>query len=635
MVVLTAGAIPRILAGETIEDPVLQILAHKGVPGEGQQRCRFLISDGQHSYQCCIMMGDQLLARVQVGDFDKFTVIKLKNYSCSEVSGKKVIIMLEPIIVAKAIEVGRRIGQPGAYDPNAATPTLPPTPGQNGQQNQVQVKVEVKKEPLSQEVNHVPMSRDTPRAARPTQYQQNNNQQYNSNNSNSSNNNNNGMSGNADVFQTVWPISQLTPYQNKWAIKGRVTSKSGVRSWSNANGEGKLFSFSLGDDSGEIRVTAFKQECEKYSEIIEVNKIVGVSKAVLKQANKKYTGGINHEYELTLTSDSIVHIFNQNDGSCPQMKFDFVKIRDLENVEVNASVDIVGVCREIGELSTIQSKNTQRELRKRDISLVDDSEAEVRFTVWNDEAERLEAQEGSVIVIKRARVGDYQGRTLSTGQATTMMIDPNMPVANGLKDWFSRNGSTINVTKMTGDGGSGGSGGGNLMTLDTITRDNVQSQQNNALYASYKVTVTQTGKCHIYLACPSGCKKKLVEMNNGFFKCEKCNVDTMQGEPRLLLNFCVSDVTSSQWVTAFHDEAEKLIGQKADYLKSLHDENEQEFSETISEMNFKPYIMKFKTIVDNFKEEMRTRTTLIQPTDIDMVDYAKKLLANIKEMSNE
>jgi OB-fold nucleic acid binding domain. len=56
----------------------------------------------------------------------------------------------------------------------------------------------------------------------------------------------------------------------RWVIKARVTSKSSVRTWANARGEGKLFSMDLIDESGEIRATAFKEQCDKYFDMIEV-----------------------------------------------------------------------------------------------------------------------------------------------------------------------------------------------------------------------------------------------------------------------------------------------------------------------------------------------------------------------------
>lgn len=66
------------------------------------------------------------------------------------------------------------------------------------------------------------------------------------------------------------PISALSPYQNKWVIKARVTAKSPIRTWSNAKGEGKLFSMDLMDESGQIRVTGFRDSVDKFYEMIEV-----------------------------------------------------------------------------------------------------------------------------------------------------------------------------------------------------------------------------------------------------------------------------------------------------------------------------------------------------------------------------
>lgn len=75
------------------------------------------------------------------------------------------------------------------------------------------------------------------------------------------------------AHQTIFPIASLTPYQNKWTIKARVTHKSDIRRWSNSRGEGHLFSMDLVDESGEIRATAFKEQCDKYYNMIEVGKV--------------------------------------------------------------------------------------------------------------------------------------------------------------------------------------------------------------------------------------------------------------------------------------------------------------------------------------------------------------------------
>lgn len=64
-------------------------------------------------------------------------------------------------------------------------------------------------------------------------------------------------------------------------IKARVANKSGIRTWSNSRGEGKLFSMDLVDVSGEIRATVFRELVDKYYNMMEVS----VSYSLAFQAN--------------------------------------------------------------------------------------------------------------------------------------------------------------------------------------------------------------------------------------------------------------------------------------------------------------------------------------------------------------
>ncbi len=81
----------------------------------------------------------------------------------------------------------------------------------------------------------------------------------------------------------IVPINSLNAYQNRWTIKARVSVKGTVRRYSNARGEGKVFSFDLVDAAGgEIKVTAFTDACEKFFDVIQKGKVYMISKASLK-----------------------------------------------------------------------------------------------------------------------------------------------------------------------------------------------------------------------------------------------------------------------------------------------------------------------------------------------------------------
>lgn len=132
------------------------------------------------------------------------------------------------------------------------------------------------------------------------------------------------------------PIISLTPYQNRWIIRVRVMNKSPIRTWSNAKGEGKLFSMDLMDESGEIRATAFREMVDKYYDMIQVDKIYYISRGQLKVANKQYST-LKNDYEMTFSSDTIVQECH-DDVKMPEIQYNFVQIQSISTMEPNSVV---------------------------------------------------------------------------------------------------------------------------------------------------------------------------------------------------------------------------------------------------------------------------------------------------------
>ena len=68
-------------------------------------------------------------------------------------------------------------------------------------------------------------------------------------------------------------------------------------------------------------------------------------------------------------------------------------------------VDIMGVIKDVGEIAEIVSQKLGgKVLRKRDLTIYDDSNSEIRLTLWNEKAECVEGerdyQPSFVIVVK-------------------------------------------------------------------------------------------------------------------------------------------------------------------------------------------------------------------------------------------
>ncbi|GBM05835.1 Replication protein A DNA-binding subunit [Araneus ventricosus] len=107
---LTTGAINRILNEEDVANAVIQILGLKRIPGALNDRYRLLISDGVISYTY-VMLGTQLSHMVENKELEKFTILRVGKYVCSE-DDRKVIILMNLTVLVPGNEVNKMLGNP-------------------------------------------------------------------------------------------------------------------------------------------------------------------------------------------------------------------------------------------------------------------------------------------------------------------------------------------------------------------------------------------------------------------------------------------------------------------------------------------------------------------------------------------
>jgi replication factor A1 len=110
----------------------------------------------------------------------------------------------------------------------------------------------------------------------------------------------------SSAHANIYPIEALSPYSHMWTIKARCTNKSAIKTWHNRNGEGKLFSVNLLDDSGEIRATGFNDQCDMLSGMFEEGSVYYISSPCRVQIAKKQFTNLNNDYELVFERDTKV-----------------------------------------------------------------------------------------------------------------------------------------------------------------------------------------------------------------------------------------------------------------------------------------------------------------------------------------
>ena len=202
-----------------------------------------------------------------------------------------------------------------------------------------------------------------------------------------------------------------------------MSAKTDIKTWNKSSGSGKLFSMDLIDESGEIRVTAFKEQCDAFYDKAVVGKVYFIryhghvahlfliihpqisSNCSVKNANKTYSK-LKNDYELTFKDNGTFELCEEDISDVPTISYEFVNICDLPTIEDKTkSIDVIGIVRSAGEAANIVTK-AGKELTKREVTLVDRSATEVTLTLWGNTAQNFETQSNPhpVLAVKNVRV---------------------------------------------------------------------------------------------------------------------------------------------------------------------------------------------------------------------------------------
>lgn len=374
-------------------------------------------------------------------------------------------------------------------------------------------------------------------------------------------------------------ISALSPYKDRNTINARVTTKTEVKKWTNERGEGRLFSVNLLDSSGEIRLTCFNDAVDQYFDLLQVGKVYEFANFQVKIAKRKF--GVECDYELSVDSNTTIKAVLEDIAEIPKVHYAFVQISKIIDKQKDDVLDVIGIVKECGELTEITAKSTQKQLIKRDLTLVDTSSASIRLTLWGKQAQDFNEQEASsspVIAIKGVRVNEYQGRTLSTSGNSQITFNPDISEAHTLRGWFDSQGGKVDTTlNVSSQAAASNSPSSNNNRDDrkflSQVKDESLGQHDKPDYfstiASVSYIKSENGSIS-YMACPTeGCNKKVIEEGPNQYRCEKCQKVFDRCDHRYILTVQVSDATGAIWVQAFNETGQQLLEKTAEEMYHL------------------------------------------------------------------
>ncbi|KAK9277391.1 hypothetical protein L1049_006934 [Liquidambar formosana] len=692
---LTEGAISMLCSGNaqgTDMKPVLQVSDIRLVNTQQQQssneRYRLVLSDGLHLQQG--MLATQKNDLVKSGRLQKGSVAQLTQFVCNVIQSRMIIIIIDlDVILEKCDPIGepKPYGgtpsgsasvagssmpvQPSVEKPNVAGgslqhPKMEQSYGSsyscNSDSGRYAATNPPPMHPKSESGSGIPasvpytgsyndqnigfrnprpdVSRTPPNTyARPHQaaYQQPP-PMYS----------NRGPVAKNEAAPRVIPIAALNPYQGRWTIKARVTAKGELRHYNNPRGDGKVFSFDLLDsDGGEIRVTCFNAVADQFYNQIEAGKVYLISKGSLKPAQKTFNH-LRNDHEIFLEITSTVQPCFEDDNSIPKQQFHFRSISDVEGMENNSVVDVIGVVFSISPSSSIMRKNGT-ETQKRALQLKDMSGRSVELTMWgnfcNAEGQTLQNICDSgvypVLAVKSGRVSDFNGKAVGTISSSQLLIEPDFPEAHRLREWFDEEGRNIPSVSISRETSSVGR---------TDVRKTISQIKDERLGTSEKpdwITVSATISFikvdnFCYTACPimigdRQCNKKVTNNGDGKWRCDRCDQSVDECDYRYILQFQIQDHTGLTWVTAFQECGEEMMGIPAKDLYHLkyEEQDDERFGEIIRKVLFTKYLFKLKVKEEIFSDEQRVKSTVVKAEKANFSSESRYLLDLMDKLKGE
>ncbi|XP_040986681.1 replication protein A 70 kDa DNA-binding subunit A-like [Juglans microcarpa x Juglans regia] len=694
---LTEGAIMMMCRGELKAEevkPVLQVIDVKQVSTQAQQhsnteRYRVLLSDGSHHQQG--MLATQMNALVKEGKLQKGSVVQLTQFVCNVVQNRMIIIIVdldmilekmdligEPVSAPRNVAVQSSIAQPGMQIGNLSSFASSSPGGRASKPNMAEASMEHPRINQSHG-NTYPTNSDSGRYAAsnaPSMYPKAEtstgfpgsaslNGSYSGQNTNFHNPRpealrpplntstrqpqsgyqqpppmytNRGPVARNEAPPRIIPIAALNPYQGRWTIKARVTAKGELKHYNNPRGDGKVFSFDLLDsDGGEIRATCFNAVADQFYNQIEAGKVYLISKGSLKPAQKAFNH-LQNDHEIFLESISIIQPCFEDDSTIPQQQFHFRPISDIEGMDSNSIVDVIGIVSSISPPASIMRKNGT-ETQRRILHLKDMSGRSVELTLWgnlvNAEGQRLQNMCDSgvfpILAVKAGRVNDFNGKALGTISTSQLFIEPNFPEAHRLKEWFDKEGRSIPSVSISRETSVG----------KTDSRKTISQIKDEKLGTSEKpdwITVSATISFvkvdnFCYTACPimigdRQCNKKVTNNGDGKWRCDRCDQSIEECDYRYILQFQIQDHTGLTWVTAFQECGEEIMGMPAKslYYLKYEEQDDDKFGEIIRKVLFTKYIFKLKVKEETYSDEQRVKSTVVKAEKVDFASESRFLL---------
>jgi replication factor A1 len=458
------------------------------------------------------------------------------------------------------------------------------------------------------------------------------------------------------------PIKELSPYTSgRWRIKGRILTKSDIRRFSNARGEGQLFKVDIGDRSGEISGTFFGKAVDQFYPMLRQGQVYVFSRAHVKPANPRFDRG---DVVLTFEDQSLVEAA-EDDQEIPGVTFDFSPICSVPALEQHTLIDVQAIIYAVQEPFHFTSKTSNREMVKREIGIWDasgpDGGSVSTVTVWGERALGEGFEVGTPVFMKAVRVSEWNGNKELSSPAVIEM-NPDDTRAFTLKAKYEEFQKTRPMP-MRGSTQGGTSGG--RKTAQEVREEDMQlgpppvmgqALDPNGPKAIHRhnlqATISQlpTDRMPCYASCPAlvtrasgatqqsgqaaterACQKKVTQEGPNMWRCANGHV-CQNPTFRYLCKMQVMDHTECLEVNVFDAVAKQFFGVEADAYTRIYEDPslEAQLQQIHKNVLWRRLNFRLRAQKEVWQDVERVRYHVDDVSSISFAKDARQMLTEVK-----
>lgn len=382
----------------------------------------------------------------------------------------------------------------------------------------------------------------------------------------------------------------------------------------------------MDSEGKEMPATAFNKYCDKFFDTVQEGKVYEIRGGIVRINDKKFTT-VRSEYKLILDDNTIIEE-HEDDHTIKEHSFNCIPINDIPNYPLYSVIDVMGYVLEASDRTTIQTRNGETDIRR--VVICDDSKCSVDLTFWRDHAFQ-EIKTGQVIVCKYLKIGDYNGRNLSTTDASQVIVDPPEAMAlktfcENYKEEFKNIGGKFGHCVVDTSASSSTSYLRDILNeIDFIPDEHLHLTR----IVCTILNINHSDK-NIYPGCPDqNCKKKVTNEND-MWNCTSCNKEYFAPTYYYTFSLRVMDCSSDHWIDFYGAMGEKMFKVTADeYKKYIENEDVEKLKAISADVEFKRFAFLVKPKMNIYNNKLRKKLNVQRIDNIDIITETRKLLRGL------